>query len=80
MPNLSARRAVIFAASVFSTYLACATPIDWVAALNPATPEPATPSLAEPKVRVPWRDPVLGTCLVRVTDRARDLAPGDASA
>ncbi len=39
-----------------------------------------TPSLAEPNAHVPFRDPVFGTCLVRVTDRATDLAPDDDSA
>jgi hypothetical protein len=37
------------------------------------------PALAEPAPRVPWRDPVFGSCLVRVTDRRADLSPGDAS-
>jgi hypothetical protein len=39
-----------------------------------------TPSLPEPAARVPFRDPVFGTCLVRVTDRTTDLSPGDTSA
>jgi len=39
-----------------------------------------TPSLDEPPARVPFRDPVFGTCLVRVTDRTADLSPDDASA
>jgi len=35
------------------------------------------PALAEPGPRVPFRDPVFGRCLVRVTDRANDKAePG----
>ncbi len=38
------------------------------------------PDLAEPPARVPFRDPVFGTCLVRVTDRTTDLPPGDPSA
>ena len=33
-----------------------------------------TPDLAEPDPRIPFRDPVFGTCLVRVTDRRADLA------
>ena len=37
------------------------------------------PQMDEPPARLPFRDPVFGTCLVRVTDRARDLAQGDAS-
>lgn len=37
------------------------------------------PSLPEPVARAPFRDPVFGTCMVRVTDRARDLSPGDES-
>jgi hypothetical protein len=39
-----------------------------------------TPDLPEPEARVPFRDPVFGACLVRVTDRAADLSPDDASA
>jgi hypothetical protein len=39
-----------------------------------------TPDLPEPDARVPFRDPVFGTCVVRVTDRTRDLAPDDTSA
>jgi hypothetical protein len=38
-----------------------------------------TPSLPEPAARVPFRDPVFGTCLVRVTDRDTDLSPDDPS-
>jgi hypothetical protein len=38
-----------------------------------------TPDLAEPAARQPFRDPVFGTCVVRVTDRAADVAPGDDS-
>jgi hypothetical protein len=33
------------------------------------------PSLDEPAARIPFRDPVFGTCLVRVTDRQADLSP-----
>jgi hypothetical protein len=39
-----------------------------------------TPDLPEPPARVPFRDPVFGTCLVRVTDREADLSPDDPSA
>jgi hypothetical protein len=39
-----------------------------------------TPSLDEPPARVPFRDPVFGSCLVRVTDRTTDLSPDDPSA
>jgi hypothetical protein len=39
-----------------------------------------TPDLPEPAARVPFRDPVFGTCLVRVTDRTTDLSPEDPSA
>jgi len=39
-----------------------------------------TPSLDEPQARVPFRDPVFGSCLVRVTDRKADLSPDDPSA
>jgi len=38
-----------------------------------------TPDVPEPEARVPFRDPVFGTCLVRVTDRAADLSPDDTS-
>jgi hypothetical protein len=38
------------------------------------------PQLSEPRARVPFRDPVFGTCLLRVTDRNADLAEGDSSA
>jgi len=38
------------------------------------------PSLDEPPARLPFRDPVFGTCMVRVTDRASDLSPDDDSA
>jgi hypothetical protein len=37
------------------------------------------PSLAEPQPRSPFRDPLFGTCLVRVTDRNADLSPDDPS-
>ena len=39
-----------------------------------------TLSLPEPPARVPFRDPVFGTCLARVTDRTADLSPDDTSA
>lgn len=39
-----------------------------------------TPSLDEPSARAPFRDPVFGSCLVRVTDRTADLSPDDPSA
>ena len=35
------------------------------------------PDLPEPQPRVSFRDPVLGTCLVHVTDRSSDLFPSD---
>lgn len=38
-----------------------------------------TPSMEEPRARAPFRDPVFGTCVVRLTDRHADLAPGDPS-
>jgi hypothetical protein len=38
-----------------------------------------TPNLREPSPRDPFRDPVFGTCLVRVTDRTTDLSLGDPS-
>ena len=37
------------------------------------------PSIAEPAPRVPFRDPIFGACIVRVTDRRADLAPDDPS-
>jgi hypothetical protein len=37
------------------------------------------PDLDEPAPRVPFQDPVFGTCLVRVTDRSSDLSAGDIS-
>ncbi len=36
-------------------------------------------TLAEPKARVPFRDPIFGTCLVRVTDRKTDVSKDDRS-
>jgi len=39
----------------------------------------AMPNLAEPAPRQWFTDPTFGTCLVRVTDRAADLSPGDTS-
>jgi hypothetical protein len=66
---------------------ALATPDPSVAPLAPC-PEPAppllitldvlpAPDLPIPAARVPFRDPVFGTCLVRVTDYAADLPDGD---
>ncbi len=37
------------------------------------------PQFPEPQPRVPFRDPVFGSCVVRVTDRTSDLAAGDLS-
>jgi len=37
------------------------------------------PALSEPAARVAFRDPVFGTCLVRVSDRSTDLATEDDS-
>ena len=39
----------------------------------------APPRLAEPAPRRPYRDPVFGTCIVRITDRQRDLDAEDPS-
>jgi hypothetical protein len=39
----------------------------------------AVPSLPEPAPRQWFTDPTFGTCVVRVTDRANDLSPGDTS-
>lgn len=56
--------------------------------LHCAGPEPAfvtdsrvvsAPPLAEPAPREPFRDPVFGRCLIRVTDRRHDLSPDDRS-
>ena len=38
-----------------------------------------TPQMAEPDPRTPFRDPVFGTCLIRVTDRTRDISSDDTS-
>ncbi|MFW9847078.1 MAG: hypothetical protein ACFFD6_10035, partial [Candidatus Thorarchaeota archaeon] len=38
-----------------------------------------SPALPEPAPRVPFRDPVFGSCLVRVTDRRVDLSSDDPS-
>jgi hypothetical protein len=38
------------------------------------------PSIPEPPPRVPFRDPVFGTCIARVTDRTADLDADDPSA
>jgi len=35
------------------------------------------PALAEPPARRPFRDPVFGSCVVRVTDRIHDRTPDD---
>jgi hypothetical protein len=37
------------------------------------------PKMPEPAARIPFRDPVFDACLVRVTDREKDLAVGDPS-
>jgi hypothetical protein len=50
--------------------------------LQPARSAPlrdGVPALDEPPARRWFTDPTFGTCLVRVTDRAQDLAPDDAS-
>ncbi len=39
----------------------------------------STPAIDEPPARSSFRDPVFGTCLVRVTDRDADLSADDAS-
>ncbi|MBN1484352.1 MAG: hypothetical protein JXA37_06480 [Chloroflexia bacterium] len=38
-----------------------------------------TPALDEPPARRPFRDPVFGSCMVRVSDRQQDLGPEDDS-
>ncbi len=37
------------------------------------------PDLPEPPARAPFRDPVFGRCVTRLTDRAADIAQGDPS-
>jgi len=37
------------------------------------------PLMEEPAARIPFRDPVFGRCVTRLTDRIADLAPGDPS-
>lgn len=37
------------------------------------------PDMPEPSPRVRFKDPVFGTCVVRVTDRTKDLDPSDTS-
>lgn len=37
------------------------------------------PNIPEPPARVPFHDPVFGTCLVRVSDRRTDIASDDSS-
>jgi hypothetical protein len=52
---------------------------------NPPTPTVTdknvrqAPSMSEPAPRTPYTDPVFGTCVVRVTDRAHDIAADDRS-
>lgn len=70
------------------------TPLPTVAARplpSPLCPDPQppfvtdlevrpSPALKEPQARQPFRDPVFGSCLVRVSDRTADLSPDDPSA
>lgn len=37
------------------------------------------PNLPEPISHIPFQDPVFGTCIIRLTDRARDIDPDDKS-
>jgi hypothetical protein len=37
------------------------------------------PQIPEPAPHQPWRDPAFGSCLLRVTDRQKDIAPEDDS-
>ncbi len=65
--------------------------VDPAAALpSPLCPDPQPPfvtdfevrapsALDEPPTRAPFRDPIFGVCLVRVTERSADLAPQDPS-
>ena len=70
------------------TPLATATPAAAAASLLCPDPQPPfvtdfdirqPPSLPEPAPRAPFRDPVFGTCVVRVTDRTADLLAEDGS-
>ncbi|MFN2303463.1 MAG: hypothetical protein ACK2TV_06995, partial [Anaerolineales bacterium] len=39
----------------------------------------STPDIAEPQARIPFIDPLFGTCLIRVTDRNSDISSVDNS-
>lgn len=49
--------------------------LPWITDLNVYQ----TPSLSEPPARKPFRDPVFGTCVIRVTDRMEDISTDDPS-
>jgi len=70
------------------TPLATATPAAAATSFGCTDPQPPfvtdfdvrqPPSLPEPAPRAPFRDPVFGSCIVRVTDRTADLLTGDGS-
>jgi hypothetical protein len=70
------------------TPLATATPPAAAASFGCPDPQPPfvtdfdvrqPPSLPEPAPRAPFRDPVFGSCIVRVTDRTADLLTEDGS-
>ncbi|MBN1262387.1 MAG: hypothetical protein JXB35_17035 [Anaerolineae bacterium] len=74
----------------FPEEIALATPDPAAALPRPLCPEPdpplvaglavlPSPAMPEPQARAPFRDPVFGTCVVRVTDRTTDLQPEDRS-
>jgi len=77
------------AAEAANTDLPTSRPEDALPAPLCADPQPPLitdldvrepPVLAESRPRSPFRDPVFGTCLVRVTDRDADVPPDDPSA
>jgi hypothetical protein len=72
----------------FAVAVALIAPIEAVASARCSDPQPPfvtdtrilqAPDTAEPAVRVPFRDPVFGSCVVRATNRLADMAPGDTS-
>lgn len=61
--------------TTFLSSPSCATRLPSITDLEP---HPAPP-LQEPARGVPFYDPVFGTCIVRVTDRSKDIAADDTS-
>ncbi len=72
---------------IMPTLTAPAKPIPIAGAICADPPVPSitnfhiyqTPSFPEPAARVELTDPIFGTCVVRVTDRNKDISPGDSS-